>query len=263
MVFVVAVLAVVLWPGEREPEYQGRKLSEWLEIYVDGRVDPREAEAAVRHIGTNGIPWFIGWIRREPSKSRIWVNTFVETFVSELRRAGKSEPSSSEKAAILASRALRGFQILGTNASAAVPELTERLVACRASNTSWGLALMLVGKDGFSPLVAALRNPHSAHRPFLARCIGRMAYLGTNVQPVAPLLIACMKESDPDLVSCAAVALGYWRLDAEKSLPALMGGPHRPQPACAWELRLRPGTIRYSRRCRNKVFAWAFERYEF
>ena len=27
---VAAVLIVALWPGEREPEYQGKKLSEWL-----------------------------------------------------------------------------------------------------------------------------------------------------------------------------------------------------------------------------------------
>jgi len=27
---VVTVAAVAFWPGEREPEYQGKKLSEWV-----------------------------------------------------------------------------------------------------------------------------------------------------------------------------------------------------------------------------------------
>jgi hypothetical protein len=39
-VIVVAMVGmVVLWPGEREPEYQGKKLSEWLEMQ-----DQRPAE---------------------------------------------------------------------------------------------------------------------------------------------------------------------------------------------------------------------------
>src|SRR4051812_26853176 len=29
-IFVAAVLTVVLWPREREPKYQGKKLSEWI-----------------------------------------------------------------------------------------------------------------------------------------------------------------------------------------------------------------------------------------
>jgi hypothetical protein len=71
---VAAVLIFTVWPGEREPEYQGKKLSEWLDDYWPGRghlisIPPDwernrlEAEVAVRRIGTNGLPWMVEWLR--------------------------------------------------------------------------------------------------------------------------------------------------------------------------------------------------------
>jgi hypothetical protein len=34
-IIVGFVVAVLVWPGEREPEYQGKKLSEW----IDGKTE--------------------------------------------------------------------------------------------------------------------------------------------------------------------------------------------------------------------------------
>jgi hypothetical protein len=31
LLVVLAVLVAIVWPGEKEPEYQGKKLSYWLE----------------------------------------------------------------------------------------------------------------------------------------------------------------------------------------------------------------------------------------
>src|SRR5262245_49863965 len=65
VVFIAGIAAVVLWPGEREPEYQGKKLSEWLRQYVKaspGSAQESEAAAAVLKIGTNGIPLYVKWI---------------------------------------------------------------------------------------------------------------------------------------------------------------------------------------------------------
>ena len=75
-VFVAVVLTVVLWPQEKEPEYQGRKLSEWIgadqvvtasyiklgaiAVPFPGGVNvlsrnQREGDGAVRYMGTNGL----------------------------------------------------------------------------------------------------------------------------------------------------------------------------------------------------------------
>src|SRR2546423_4143418 len=84
VVMVIAVAAIAFWPGEKEPEYQGKKLSEWLEIYRTNdvalrnamwepwtaakygpkpRVDRDAAAEAVRHIGTNALPWLLATIQ--------------------------------------------------------------------------------------------------------------------------------------------------------------------------------------------------------
>src|SRR5947207_12947583 len=67
----LAALAVTLaLPTERQPEYGGRKLEEWLKLYAESRssfTDGQEAAEAVRHIGTNALPWLLEWTDYEPS----------------------------------------------------------------------------------------------------------------------------------------------------------------------------------------------------
>src|SRR6185436_9207850 len=79
-VIVVAIGAVVFWPRPKEPEYQGKKLSEWLEICRYDRLPKygnpavpeeqlRVAVKAIRQIGTNALPWLMRWAFYKPS---IW-----------------------------------------------------------------------------------------------------------------------------------------------------------------------------------------------
>jgi len=65
-VLSVAVLAVAT--REREPEYGGKKLSEWAKMYVDGLDDlpngsnqTRQAAEAIREIGTTSVPYLAKW----------------------------------------------------------------------------------------------------------------------------------------------------------------------------------------------------------
>src|SRR5262245_12996976 len=68
---LIAIAVVILWPREKEPEYQGKTLTEWLDIYEGGVIgyikDPERQEAAdaLRNIGTNALPWLIKWISNE------------------------------------------------------------------------------------------------------------------------------------------------------------------------------------------------------
>jgi len=82
---VVALLAAVFWPKEREPVYQGKKLSEWLARYcvsTDSQVPDRKAEEAILGIGTNALPVLVKWIAREPPD---WKKGLVD----ELERSNK------------------------------------------------------------------------------------------------------------------------------------------------------------------------------
>jgi hypothetical protein len=67
---VVGILAAALWPEKSEPVYKGKKLSEWLVSTNSMGVQPEEARLALQSIGTNGIPYYLEWIRYKPSIAR-------------------------------------------------------------------------------------------------------------------------------------------------------------------------------------------------
>src|SRR6266478_9213400 len=62
-------LVMVLTP-EREPEYGGKKLSEWATELgrSDGTPEARAAAAAVKQMGTNTLPYLREWVGYEPPK---------------------------------------------------------------------------------------------------------------------------------------------------------------------------------------------------
>src|SRR5205814_876817 len=81
------VLAVIFRP-EREPEYGGKRLSEWVDLIwkpkPKGITDERsysirrfdETPVAVRSMGTNALPHLLKWSRYEP---RSWQGELYRT----------------------------------------------------------------------------------------------------------------------------------------------------------------------------------------
>src|SRR6266404_4177109 len=75
-VAVVAVVTAVLLRAEREPEYGGKRLSEWVDptfwsaypfsqgTSIQGM--PNEVADAIRQTGTKAIPYLLTWIQYEP-----------------------------------------------------------------------------------------------------------------------------------------------------------------------------------------------------
>ena len=100
----VAVLVGMVVLGalrEREPEYGGKKLSEWLARYKDPPIimtfttnsgyylngkaqqtpgpSSDEAADAIRLIGTNALPFLVAWINYETPARKEWsLNTSVK-----------------------------------------------------------------------------------------------------------------------------------------------------------------------------------------
>src|SRR5438876_9254302 len=84
---LIGVLVAVL-SGSREPEYGGRKLSEWVEDYSPGNLSSlvqtkdasrKLAKEAIHRIGTNALPWLLEWIRYEPPLWRRKLDQIAET----------------------------------------------------------------------------------------------------------------------------------------------------------------------------------------
>src|SRR5215510_13709512 len=85
-VVVIGVLVAVV-SGPREPEYNGRKLSEWVDDYNrDAWYSSYRkfhsqvaAEEAIKHAGTNALPWLLEWIQYEPPLWRRGLDQTLET----------------------------------------------------------------------------------------------------------------------------------------------------------------------------------------
>src|SRR6266404_1973707 len=120
---VAGVLVAVFVTREREPEYRGKRLSEWVRNYgmFDPTRDIRETDEAIRHIGSNAVPFLLDWIRYEPPawKAKLYntVNSLLEKLQCEWRL--------SDEQALLAWGASGAFADLGPEANGAIPELAR------------------------------------------------------------------------------------------------------------------------------------------
>lgn len=153
----MGICLVAFWQGEREPEYNGKKLSEWLEIcrqHPALYVERLSAERAVQSIGINALPWLVKWMNYdEPAwqvklfQSRYY--RYVPKFVSYYM----VKPITQHRHAEI------GFQILGRTAGPAAPELAR--ILDNYAKISWAPALVALrglGVDAFPPLYAVATN---------------------------------------------------------------------------------------------------------
>jgi hypothetical protein len=225
--FVVGLTALV-WHGPREPRYQGKSLSEWLKLYrpmgPPRLVGSKETADAVRHIGTNALPFLVSWIEEYQE---------LPPWRARLRRYA-SKPTSRGRRILLemiaqpefrAARACWGFEILGETAAPAIPDLVR--VANHATPGSSSLAadaLALLGKDALVPLFALMTNSACPIRDEAMWSVGQMHYLGTNAHPAVVLLIQHLH--DPHLATIAANVLGVLGLESNISVPALVECTH-------------------------------------
>jgi len=229
---VVGIVVAVFWPGEKEPEYQGKKLSEWLAegpITADQHSAAQEkAMDAVRHMGTNALPYLLRWMRyeRPPWRNRLYA--FLIRFPNKgpLTVAGRPD--------VLATCAPYGFKSLGAEAAApAVPDL-ERLMNDRKAppiaqaRAAWVLANL--GSNGLPALLAVITNQAStAKRVEAISLIGGTPACRLGQGPAVPVLIDCLKDRDVYVAGQAARALGQMGLEPELVVPALASSLKDPR----------------------------------
>src|SRR5258708_21110164 len=125
---LASVLGVFVWraSGPREPVFGGRTLTSWLERHVPSTsADPpydspgwKKADEALRTIGTNAIPTLLQMIRAKDPPPVV---------LKLLQAAGRYRWTriNYRYAYWRNEEAEYAFQVLGTNAASAVPELIK------------------------------------------------------------------------------------------------------------------------------------------
>jgi hypothetical protein len=226
---VAVVVAFLVRPGEREPEYQGKKLSAWLEIRNrETGQTPSEyerANEAIRQIGTNALPYLLRWIRDDPNPRRTRLMVVVERWLpARLRRIYGVGHDLAERRRVWAIQCFFG---LGESATSAIPDLVQLMNDTNSPSVSAAAmhALACVGKPSLPHLLAVLSDSNRVDRAEAANWIANFAdHYGTNGIVAVPVLVKCLQGNDTRVAGESAGALSRLYLDPEVVLPALVSG---------------------------------------
>lgn len=141
--FLAAVIfGALLWPREREPEYDGLAVSAWIAEWADSG-NSKSFVYAITQMGTNATPFLLRAVRYERPRWKKWLIGFMRYVPDPLvntRCVDWLLNDESEKRALAATL---GICALGRSAEPALPEL--RLLAKSENHeTSWR-ALACIG----------------------------------------------------------------------------------------------------------------------
>jgi HEAT repeat protein len=209
---VIAFVAGLV-SGTREPEYEGRKLTQWLEeLRHPSSPSPlarTNAMIAIRQMGTNAVPYLVTMLHAKDSRlktkcmdllSRLrWVN--IQFRDDYLRRDD----------------ALMGLGVLGPDARAAIPDVAKLLDDRRHAQMA-AYTLHQIGAEAVPVLNLALKSTNTWTR---SQAAGFLGVSGDDAS--VPDLIAALKDSDFITKSKAANALTRFPEQAEVIVPALIG----------------------------------------
>ena len=238
MLFLIATALVIVSAASfllvrREPTCRGKRLSQWLELCVTASdlEDTKSAEAAIRQIGPDGLPFLLRWIRYEPRQGKGTIQKLVAKLPPKLRSKPWVYSLMEDRSGRLAADAEIGLAILGPQAAPAVPELTRLMKRYTATNCSLSAmhALGTVGAAGLPALMAAAAEDRFPNR-FAAVTTIAMNFRGTNGLPALPLLLRTAEDSDVRLARASILALGTIKLQPETVLPVLTNRLHAPKP---------------------------------
>jgi hypothetical protein len=201
---VLAGMLVLLFNREREPEYEGKKLSYWVDqvswaTHVDEPERYRRASEAISALGTNAIPHLLKWIRYEPpvwkSKSLVVMNKVFRLDLSDSRAAR-------------ATSTMEAIGALAFHAKEAIPPLAVMANDTHAPATASRaiIALYRLGTAHVSANIALMTN-HSEE----IRVQGVMNLWGcgggNNMDSAIPVLVRCLQDTNEDVVMLAGAAL--------------------------------------------------------
>jgi HEAT repeat protein len=213
---LVVVAAALLWAGRsREPSYQGKRLSQWMDVLVPSDDAPddashKQATEAIRHIGTNALPFLLAELQYKESpfdKALDWLNE--KRSFRELRGKAKDEH---------AGRAVAGFRALGPAAKPAIPALAVML----DDPAVWGYeanALAAIGPDSLPTFTNSLTNQVADVR---CKALSGLYYMAGQAEAAVPAILPCLKDPKLSVRYHAVSALARIHKSVGLTIPALI-----------------------------------------
>jgi hypothetical protein len=215
---VCGILAVLFWPERPEPVYKGRKLSEWVS-FAPRTTRQDETRLAIETIGTNGIPFYLEWMRYEPGH----VKRAEYKLMEYTRSWFHLKWAVSDTKFIRAQGACLALRALGERAEPAIPQLLAF-----ATNTSptirplfeyqsdYGIVgLISIGRPAITAFLPLMTNADARVRSSAA--FGSRGFYGSR--SILAQLRLCVQDPDARVRAAAKYALQWFEYDSPPDSP--------------------------------------------
>jgi hypothetical protein len=227
---LLAVVGVIIWlrmpPDEPEPIYNGKRLSDLLEIRWTSLGPPgdigftanwEDIEKAVGQIGTNAIPTLLRWSRRSYSESSFKLGVMRILVRQKLVKFPFSTGGAWNAAACY------GFQALGTNAQAAVPDLIEVAKGhTPGKRTDAVLSLGYIGPPADAAIPTLLHLTSDTNYYVRTVSFASLGRIHSRPDEVVPILLKGLQDTNQRVQMCAAFAFAGYRSNAVSAIPQLI-----------------------------------------
>ncbi len=215
---LIAWVCFLARQDSRQPVYHGKPLTLWLQTYTSsarGSPEWKEADEAVRYIGTNAIPVLLHLIQAKDSPLKLRL-----VALAQKQRLIRIHFVTSAQRNIQASRA---FIVLGDTAKGAVPALLKMFDENLSADSLSAIedALTWIGPAAKPAIPVLLHTATNSNSRVRANALWALGAIHTEPQLCVPALIQGLNDSDNWARLSAAHALGMFGTDAQPAIPAL------------------------------------------
>ncbi len=209
------VVFALVRPAAREPVYRGRLLREWL-VEFDHRYygtgSSSDASEAIRAMGTNSLPFLIGYLRsKDPPFNRQWVRLKARLNMS--RKGG-------EYAVFWRRRAATACGELGQEGAPAFPSMMEAINDPHAAEEVAAALSRILPKS--APVLTNVLAMGNVKARSSAAWVLMTASSHPEIEEMArTALINALRDPERGPRINAASALGSWKQRPNEVVPAL------------------------------------------
>jgi len=223
-VLLITLAGILFWQArlDREPVYQGKRLSAWLNPtsyngdWDSWQASKHMADEAVIQIGTNGLPCLLRMLQAKDSAFQVaLINALRKQRVLVIHYTSTQE---------LHVRARHGFELLGPQATSAVPALIG--IASQSTSRSSKFhaidALGFIGPSAVDSIPFLLQTATNADFDLRSEAIFALGRIHSELDQVVPALTNALHDSYPAVRVCALIALEQFGPEAKNAVPALL-----------------------------------------
>jgi hypothetical protein len=228
LVLLLAGILALLFgrrPIPREPSFEGRTLTSWLDHHVasSAAIPPydspgwKKADEALRAIGTNAIPTLLEMLRaKDPPRLVLKWSRWAEQF--RWMRIKRRSPVARHEEAKYA------FQVLNTNAVGAVPGLIEiyQQNLSPSSQSSAAQSLGHIGRAAQAALPTLIQDFTHTNQDTRFYAVSAVARIGGEPAVVIPALTSVLNDSYVNVRWNAVSGLNSFGSRARSAVPEIL-----------------------------------------